>query len=46
MATEKEEKKIHQFVMGLDDSRFGNISTNIIGTDPLPALREIYNKII
>ncbi|CAA7055107.1 unnamed protein product [Microthlaspi erraticum] len=46
MANEKEEEKIHQFLMGLDDSRFGNICTNIIGTDPLPALGEIYNKIV
>ncbi|CAA7027674.1 unnamed protein product [Microthlaspi erraticum] len=46
MANEKEEEKIHQFLMGLDDSRFGNICTNIIGTDPLPALGEIYNQIV
>lgn len=30
--------------MGLDDSRFGNISTNVIGLDLLPSLGEIYNK--
>lgn len=46
MAKEREHEKIHQFVMGLDDSRFGNISTNVIGLDPLPSLGEIYNKMV
>lgn len=45
-AKEREHEKIHQFVMGLDDSRFGNISTNVIGLDPLPSLGEIYNKMV
>lgn len=46
MAKEREHEKIHQFVMGLDDSRFGNISTNVIGLDPLPSLGEIYSKMV
>lgn len=41
IATEREHGKIHQFVMGLDDSRFGGICTTIIGQDPLPSLGEI-----
>lgn len=46
IAKESEHEKNHQFVMGLDDSRFGNISTNVIGLDPLPSLGEIYNKMV
>ena len=46
MAKERDQERIHQFVMGLDDSRFGSMCTNIIGLDPLPSLGEIYNKII
>lgn len=46
IAKEREQEKIHQFVMGLDDARFGAICTTIIGTDPLPLLGEIYNKIV
>lgn len=43
---EKEEEKIHQFVMGLDDSHFGGLCTGIIAADPLPSLGEVYAKII
>lgn len=46
MANEREEEKIHQFFMGLDDSRFGGLCTKITGFDPLPSVGEIYNKII
>lgn len=44
IAIEREQEKIHQFVMGLDDSRFGSMCTNVI--DPLPSLRDIYDKMI
>lgn len=46
IAGKREQEKIHQFVMGLDDSRLGGICTSIIGQDPLPSLGEIYSKII
>lgn len=46
IAKEREKERIHQFVMGLDDSRFGSMCTNVIGLDPLPSLGEIYNKMI
>ena len=46
IAGEREQEKIHQFVMGLDDSRLGGICTSIIGQDPLPSLGKIYSKII
>ncbi|CAA7060014.1 unnamed protein product [Microthlaspi erraticum] len=45
-AKEKEEEKIHQFVMGLDDARFGGLYTGIIAADPLPSLGEIYSKVV
>lgn len=44
IAIEREQEKIHQFVMGLDDSRFGSMCTNVI--DHLPSLRDIYDKMI
>ncbi|CAL9235088.1 unnamed protein product, partial [Arabidopsis halleri] len=43
---EREEEKVHQFIMGLDDARYGNIVTSIIGTDPLPDLATVYQKVI
>jgi len=33
-------------VLGLDESRFGGVSTNIISMDPLPTLGEVYSRII
>ncbi|CAL9221481.1 unnamed protein product [Arabidopsis halleri] len=42
----REEEKVHQFIMGLDDARYGNIVTSIIGTDPLPDLATVYQKVI
>ncbi|CAA7057773.1 unnamed protein product [Microthlaspi erraticum] len=46
LAKEKEEEKLHQFVMGLDDARFGGLCTSIVASDPLPSLGEVYAKIV
>ena len=40
---EREEEKIHQFLMGLDDSVFGAVRTNILSMDPLPNLSKVYS---
>ncbi|CAA7039177.1 unnamed protein product [Microthlaspi erraticum] len=45
-AKENEEEKIHQFVMGLDDARFGSLCTGLIAADPLPSLGEAYSKVV
>ncbi|CAA7060172.1 unnamed protein product [Microthlaspi erraticum] len=45
-AKEKEEERIHQFVMGLDDARFGGLCTGIIAADPLPSIGEICAKVV
>lgn len=41
-----EEEKVHMFLMGLDDARFGNVCTNIIGLDPLPDLNSVYQRVV
>ena len=41
-----EEEKVHMFLMGLDDARFGNVCTNIIGMDPLPDLNLVYQRVV
>ncbi|XP_010440298.1 PREDICTED: uncharacterized protein LOC104723608 [Camelina sativa] len=46
IVTERDEEKLHQFVMGLDDSRFGGLCTTLIGMDPLPSLVVAYSKVI
>nr|AAD19784.1 putative retroelement pol polyprotein [Arabidopsis thaliana] len=43
---EREEEKIHQFVLGLDESRFGGLCATLINMDPLPSLGEIYSRVI
>lgn len=42
IAQEYEEEKVHNFLMGLDDARFGNVRTNIIGLELLPDLNSVY----
>ncbi|KAJ1695814.1 hypothetical protein LUZ63_012512 [Rhynchospora breviuscula] len=46
LVKEREEEKIHQFLMGLDDSVYGNIRTHILGMDPLPSLSKVYSMIV
>ncbi|XP_010424200.1 PREDICTED: uncharacterized protein LOC104709252 [Camelina sativa] len=43
---ERDNEKFHQFVMGLDNSRFGGICTSMINMDPLPSLGVAYSKVI
>ena len=43
---EYEEEKVHMFLMGLDDARFGNVCTNIIGMEPLPDLNSVYQRVV
>lgn len=43
---EREDERVHQFVMGLDESRFGHVVTAIIEADVLPDLGKIYNKVV
>lgn len=46
LAKEYEEEKVHQFLLGLDDARFGNVCTNIIGLDSLPDLNTVYQRVV
>ena len=31
----REEEKVHQFLMGLDDVAYGTVHSNLLATDPL-----------
>ncbi|XP_056852888.1 uncharacterized protein LOC130502099 [Raphanus sativus] len=46
ISKEREDDKVHQFLMGLDDSRYGGLCTTLIGLDPLPSIGEVYSKVI
>jgi len=39
-----EEKKIHQFLMGLDDERYSTIRSQILAMDP-PSMERIFNMV-
>ncbi|XP_056847974.1 uncharacterized protein LOC130498549 [Raphanus sativus] len=45
-AKEYEEEKVHQFLLGLDEARFSNVCTNIIGMEPLPDLNSVYQRVV
>lgn len=42
---EREEEKIFQFIMGLNDAIFGTVRSNIIQEEPLPKLKAILTGI-
>lgn len=43
---EREEIRVHQFLFGLDESRFRTIRSQIIGEDPLPDINNVYSRVI
>ncbi|KAG7551787.1 Reverse transcriptase RNA-dependent DNA polymerase [Arabidopsis thaliana x Arabidopsis arenosa] len=45
-AKEREDEKVHHFVMGLDESRFGNVICAIVDAGPMPDLAQAYAKVI
>ncbi|XP_010451547.1 PREDICTED: uncharacterized protein LOC104733681 [Camelina sativa] len=45
-AKEREEEKVHQFVLGLDKSRFGGLCATLDAMDPRTSLGEVYSRVI
>ncbi|KAA8545399.1 hypothetical protein F0562_020183 [Nyssa sinensis] len=43
---EKEEERVHQFLMGLNDELFGTIRSQILAMDPLPSIGRAYAMVI
>nr|XP_018486502.1 PREDICTED: uncharacterized protein LOC108857072 [Raphanus sativus] len=43
---ERDEEKVHQFLMGLDETRFGGVCQGIIASDSSVDLGEAYAKVI
>ena len=43
---EREQEKVHQFVMGLDESRFGVVCQGIIASDSVIDLGDAYAKVV
>ena len=42
----REEEKVHQFLMGLDDAIYGTVRSNLLANDPLPSLNRVYSAMI
>ena len=43
---EREEERVHQFLMGLDEDGYGTVRSNILSTDPLPNLNRVYAMVV
>ncbi|XP_061348627.1 uncharacterized protein LOC133294000 [Gastrolobium bilobum] len=39
---EQEHDRVYQFLMGLDESTFGNLRSHILNTSPLPSVNKVY----
>ncbi|XP_061371753.1 uncharacterized protein LOC133314306 [Gastrolobium bilobum] len=39
---EQEHDRVYQFLMGLDESTFGNMRSHILNTSPLPSVNKVY----
>ncbi|XP_074300337.1 uncharacterized protein LOC141631583 [Silene latifolia] len=46
MLKEREEEKVHQFLIGLDGALYGNIHSNLLMEDEVPALSRAYALIL
>ncbi|XP_010485132.1 PREDICTED: uncharacterized protein LOC104763464 [Camelina sativa] len=46
IAKEREDEKVHQFVMGLNESQFRNVICQIIDAELMPDLAQAYAKVI
>ncbi|XP_074315018.1 uncharacterized protein LOC141651197 [Silene latifolia] len=42
IAKEKEEEKVHQFLLGLDSKLYGNVRTNLLMEDPIANMNRVY----
>ncbi|KAH9685447.1 retrovirus-related pol polyprotein from transposon RE1 [Citrus sinensis] len=43
---QREEERVHQFLMGLDDMIYGTVRSNIIAQDPLPLQSRAYALVV
>ncbi|VFQ93390.1 unnamed protein product [Cuscuta campestris] len=42
---QRDEEKVHQFLMGLDNEGYGSLRSNILSTEPLPSINWVYSVI-
>ncbi|XP_068466628.1 uncharacterized protein [Phaseolus vulgaris] len=42
----REEEKVHQLLMRLEDASYGTVRSNILASDPLPSLNRVYAMLV
>ena len=42
----REEERVHTFLMGLDETAYGRVRSNILAHNPLPNLNKVYSILI
>lgn len=46
LAKEQDDERTHQFLIGLDSTRFSHVQANMLMQDPLPSLNMVFSKAI
>jgi hypothetical protein len=46
LSKERQDERVHQFLMGLDDDLYGMLRSSIIAQDPLPSLNRVYALVV
>jgi len=46
LSKEREDERVHQFLMGLDDNLYGTLRSNIIAQDSLPSFNRVYALVV
>jgi hypothetical protein len=46
LSKERQDERVHQFLMGLDDDLYGTLRSSIIAQDPLPSLNRVYALVV
>lgn len=42
----REDEKVHPFLMGLDETIYGTVRSNLLAQDLLPTLNRVYSKLV
>ena len=42
----REEEKVHQFLIGLDETVYGIVRSYLLAQDPLPTLNKVYSTLV
>ena len=46
LAKKREEERVHQFLLGLDESLYGAVRSTLLAAEPLPPLNKVYSTLV